>query len=225
VLWAGWPFFVRGAQSMINRSPNMWTLIGLGTGAAFVYSVVATVAPQVFPASFVSMGRVAVYFEAAAVIISLTLLGQILELKARSQTSAAIKSLLGLAPKTARRIAPTAARKTCRWRMCMSATCCACARREGAGRRRRASRAAARRRVDADRRADAGDQARRRQADRRHDEHQRRAGHALRARRLGHRAVADRADGGAGAALACADAAHGRQVAATSSSPWSASRC
>ncbi len=105
VLWAGAPFFVRGAQSIANCSPNMWTLIGLGTGAAFVYSVVATVAPQAFPASFVSMGRVAVYFEAAAVIISLTLLGQILELKARSQTSAAIKSLLGLAPKTARRIA------------------------------------------------------------------------------------------------------------------------
>jgi Cu+-exporting ATPase len=82
----------------------MWTLIGLGTGAAFVYSVVATIAPEVFPASFISMGRVAVYFEAAAVIISLTLLGQVLELKARSQTSAAIKSLLGLAPKTARRI-------------------------------------------------------------------------------------------------------------------------
>ena len=104
VLWAGWPFFVRGAQSVLNRSPNMWTLIGLGTGAAFVYSVVATVAPQVFPDSFISMGRVAVYFEAAAVIISLTLLGQVLELKARSQTSAAIKSLLRLAPKTARRI-------------------------------------------------------------------------------------------------------------------------
>ena len=104
VLWAGWPFFYRGWQSMVNRSPNMWTLIGLGTGSAFVYSVVATLAPQVFPASFVSMGRVAVYFEAAAVIISLTLLGQIMELKARSQTSAAIKSLLGLAPKTARRI-------------------------------------------------------------------------------------------------------------------------
>ncbi|WP_439608479.1 copper-transporting P-type ATPase [Hydrogenophaga sp.] len=105
VLWAGWPFFVRGAQSVANRSPNMWTLIGLGTGSAFVYSVVATVAPQVFPDAFVSMGRVAVYFEAAAVIISLTLLGQLLELKARSQTSAAIRSLLGLAPKTARRIA------------------------------------------------------------------------------------------------------------------------
>jgi Cu+-exporting ATPase len=104
-LWAGWPFFVRGAQSIVNRSPNMWTLIGLGTSAAFLYSVVATVAPGVFPASFVSMGRVGVYFEAAAVIISLTLFGQILELKARSQTSAAIKSLLGLAPKTARRIA------------------------------------------------------------------------------------------------------------------------
>ncbi|MFZ3123614.1 MAG: copper-translocating P-type ATPase, partial [Acidovorax sp.] len=105
-LWAGWPFIVRGVQSVAQRSPNMWTLIGLGTSAAFAYSVVATVMPQVFPASFVSMGRVAVYFEAAAVIISLTLLGQILELKARSQTSAAIKSLLGLAPKTARRIAP-----------------------------------------------------------------------------------------------------------------------
>jgi P-type Cu+ transporter len=104
VLWAGMPFFMRGAQSVIHRSPNMWTLIGLGTGAAFVYSVVATVAPQIFPASFMSMGRIGVYYEAAAVIISLTLLGQILELKARSQTSAAIKSLLGLAPKTARRI-------------------------------------------------------------------------------------------------------------------------
>lgn len=106
VVWAGWPFFVRAAQSFGNRSPNMWTLIGLGTGAAYLYSVVATLAPGVFPDSFVSMGRIAVYFEAAAVIISLTLLGQMLELKARSQTSAAIKSLLGLAPKTARRIKP-----------------------------------------------------------------------------------------------------------------------
>ena len=106
VLWAGLPFFSRGWQSLANRSPNMWTLIALGTGAAFVYSVVATAAPGIFPASFVSMGRVGVYFEAAAIIISLTLLGQMLELKARSQTSAAIKTLLGLAPKTARRIGP-----------------------------------------------------------------------------------------------------------------------
>ena len=104
-LWAGWPFYVRGVQSVVNRSPNMWTLIGLGTSVAFVYSVVATIAPQIFPATFLTDGSVAVYFEAAAVIISLTLFGQVLELRARSQTSAAIKSLLGLAPKTARRIA------------------------------------------------------------------------------------------------------------------------
>ncbi len=104
MFWAGWPFFVRGVQSVINRSPNMWTLISLGTAAAFIYSVVATIAPHTFPNSFLSMGRIAVYFEAAVVIISLTLFGQILELRARSQTSAAIKSLMGLAPKTARRI-------------------------------------------------------------------------------------------------------------------------
>jgi Cu+-exporting ATPase len=104
VLWAGAPFFVRGWQSLVRRSPNMWTLIGLGTGAAFIYSVVATLAPGLFPPSFIAHGRIGVYFEAAATIISLTLLGQMLELRARAQTSAAIKSLLGLAPKTARRI-------------------------------------------------------------------------------------------------------------------------
>lgn len=104
VLWAGRPFFVRGVQSVLNRSPNMWTLIGLGTSAAFLYSVVATLVPGAFPDAFVSMGRVAVYFEAAVVIITLTLFGQILELRARSQTSAAIKSLLRLAPKSARLI-------------------------------------------------------------------------------------------------------------------------
>jgi len=104
VLWGGWPFFARGIRSVANRSPNMWTLIGLGVAAAFGYSAVATLAPAVFPESFRVAGRVAVYFEAAAVIVSLTLLGQVLELKARSETSAAIKALLGLAPKTARRI-------------------------------------------------------------------------------------------------------------------------
>jgi copper-(or silver)-translocating P-type ATPase len=104
VLWAGWPFFVRWAESFANRSPNMWTLIGTGTGAAYLYSVVATFAPGLFPSSFHMDGHVAVYFEAAAVIISLTLLGQVLELKARSETGAAIRALLGLAPKTARRI-------------------------------------------------------------------------------------------------------------------------
>ncbi|KFC63488.1 MULTISPECIES: heavy metal translocating P-type ATPase [Massilia] len=104
VLWAGWPFFVRGGQSIRNRSPNMWTLISIGVAAAYGYSVIATVAPGLFPATFEMHGRIGVYYEAAAVIMSLTLLGQILELRARSQTSAAIKSLLGLAPKTARRI-------------------------------------------------------------------------------------------------------------------------
>ncbi len=104
VLWAGWPFFSRWLQSIANRSPNMWTLVGTGVGAAFVYSVVATLAPGLFPDSFREHGRVAIYFEAAAIIVSLTLLGQILELKARSSTSAALRALLGLAPKTARRI-------------------------------------------------------------------------------------------------------------------------
>ncbi|MDB5839207.1 MAG: actP [Herminiimonas sp.] len=104
VLWAGWPFFVRGAESVRNRSPNMWTLIGLGVAAAYAFSVAATLVPGWFPEAFRQDGRVGVYFEAAAVIVSLTLVGQILELKARSRTSDAIKSLLGLSPRTARRI-------------------------------------------------------------------------------------------------------------------------
>lgn len=104
VLWAAWPFFQRWAQSIRHRSPNMWTLIGTGVAAAYGYSVVAVLAPQLFPPSFREHGHVGVYFEAAAVIVSLTLLGQLLELKARSQTSAAIRALLGLAPKTARRL-------------------------------------------------------------------------------------------------------------------------
>lgn len=107
VLWAGWPFFVRGWQSIPNRSPNMFTLIALGVSMAFGESVLATVAPQVFPNAFREHGgRVAAYFEAAAVIVTLVLLGQVLELRARSRTSSAIRALLGLAPKTARRIRP-----------------------------------------------------------------------------------------------------------------------
>ena len=106
VLWGGWPFFQRGWASIINRSPNMFTLVSIGSGSAYLYSVVAVALPEIFPASFRDMaGQLGLYFEAAAVIIVLVLLGQILELKARSQTSGAIKALLGLAPKTARRIA------------------------------------------------------------------------------------------------------------------------
>ncbi|MBI4699144.1 MAG: heavy metal translocating P-type ATPase, partial [Nitrospirae bacterium] len=105
VLWGGWPFFVRGLQSVINHSPNMFTLIGLGTGVAYVYSVVAALFPDIFPVSFRSeSGEVGVYFEASAVIVTLVLLGQVLELRARSKTGAAIKALLGLAPKTARKV-------------------------------------------------------------------------------------------------------------------------
>ena len=103
VLWGGWPFFVRGWQSIVNRSLNMFTLIGLGVGVAYAYSVVAMLLPGIFPTSFrTESGEVAVYFEAAAVIVTLVLLGQVLELRARSQTGAAIRALLGLAPKTAR---------------------------------------------------------------------------------------------------------------------------
>jgi len=105
VLWAGWPFFERGAASVVNRSLNMFTLIAMGIGVAWLYSVVATALPGIFPADMRGMGgAVPVYFEAAAVITALALLGQVLELRAREQTSGAIKALLDLAPKKARRI-------------------------------------------------------------------------------------------------------------------------
>jgi P-type Cu+ transporter len=105
VLWGGWPFFVRGYASIVNRSLNMFTLIALGVGVAYLYSLIATLFPQIFPPSFRDgAGHVGVYFEAAAVIVTLVLLGQMLELQARSRTGAAIRALLGLAPKMARRI-------------------------------------------------------------------------------------------------------------------------
>jgi Cu+-exporting ATPase len=107
VLWAGWPFFVRGAQSLVTRNLNMFTLIAMGTGVAWMYSVVATIRPDVFPDAFRDHhGAVAVYFEAAAVITVLVLLGQVLELRAREQTSGAIRALLDLSPKIAHRVLP-----------------------------------------------------------------------------------------------------------------------
>ncbi len=106
VLWGGWPFFVRGVQSVRTMNLNMFTLIGLGVSVAYVFSLIATAAPEIFPAAFRNVrGEVAVYYEAAAVITTLVLLGQVLELRARSQTSGAIRALLELAPPTARRIA------------------------------------------------------------------------------------------------------------------------
>ncbi len=104
VLWAGWPFFTRAWDSLVNRSPNMFTLIGLGVGAAYAYSVAATAAPGIFPDGFRTHGRVEPYFDTAVVVTALVLLGQVLEMRARSRTSAALKGLLGLTPKTARRV-------------------------------------------------------------------------------------------------------------------------
>ena len=127
VLWAGWPFFVRGAQSLVTRNLNMFTLIAMGTGVAWIYSVVATLAPSLFPPAFRNLdGSVPIYFEAAAVITVLVLLGQVLELRAREQTGGAIRALLDLAPRMAtrdqgRRIG----RRGSAWIMCMSATACA----------------------------------------------------------------------------------------------------
>ncbi len=115
VLWGGAPFFERGWTSIVNRSTNMFTLIAMGTGVAYLFSLVATVFPQIFPASFREMGgRPPVYFEAAAAITTLVLLGQVLELRARSRTGAAIRALLDLSPKMARYCA-TGARKIFRW--------------------------------------------------------------------------------------------------------------
>jgi Cu+-exporting ATPase len=104
VLWCGWPFFERGWASIVHRSPNMFTLIGMGVGAAYGYSAVATIAPGVFPDGFRTHGRIEPYFDTAVVITALVLLGQVLEIRARSQTSRALKGLLGLAPATARRL-------------------------------------------------------------------------------------------------------------------------
>jgi Cu+-exporting ATPase len=109
VLWGGWPFFERGWRSIVQRRFNMFTLIATGTGTAYIYSVIATIWPGIFPAGFRGAdGSVAVYFEAAAVITTLVLLGQVLELRARHRTSDALRSLLSLAPKTARRVASSA---------------------------------------------------------------------------------------------------------------------
>src|SRR5947199_4172704 len=102
VLWAGWPFFQRGWQSIVNRSLNMFTLIAIGVGAAYFYSAAVILLPQIFPPSFAAHGKIGIYFEAAAIITVLVLLGQMLELRARSKTGSAIRALLDLAPNTAR---------------------------------------------------------------------------------------------------------------------------
>jgi P-type Cu+ transporter len=128
VLWAGWPFFVRGWQSVVTRNLNMFTLIAMGTGVAWIYSVVAAFLPGIFPDAFRDHhGSVAVYFEAAAVITVLVLLGQVLELRARDHTSGAIKALLNLAPKTARRLNEDGSEEEVPLDSVEPASACACA--------------------------------------------------------------------------------------------------
>jgi Cu+-exporting ATPase len=132
VLWAGWPFFVRAWASLISRSLNMLTLIALGTGVAWLYSVVATAAPGLFPDGFRSTdGSVAVYFEAASVITVLVLLGQVLELRARERTGGAIRALLDLAPKTARRLREDGSDEEVASTRSCPGTGCACGRATG----------------------------------------------------------------------------------------------
>ncbi len=126
VLWCGLPFFERGWQSIVNRSPNMFTLIAIGTGAAYGFSVVATLAPGLFPETLLGHGgKVPVYFESAAVIITLVLLGQVLELRARGQTSSAIRACWGWRRKRRGALKPVAASMTCHWIRCKSAIDCA----------------------------------------------------------------------------------------------------
>ena len=202
----------RLAIAASRRNLNMFTLIAMGTGVAWVYSVVATLAPGLFPPAFRGAdGAVAVYFEAAAVITVLVLLGQVLELRAREQTSGAIRALLDLAPKTARRIAADGTEEEVPLDAGRGRRSAARAPgRKGAGRRRGDRRPLRARRIDGDRRVDAGDQGGRREGHRRHHQRQRRLRHARREGRPRHDAGADRADGGGGAAHPRADPAAGR---------------
>ena len=212
VLWAGWPFFERGWASLKSRNLNMFTLIALGTGVAWVYSVVATVAPGLFPAGFRGPdGAVAVYFEAAAVITVLVLLGQVLELRAREQTSGAIKALLDLAPKTARRLREDGSDEEVTLDLVLRRRPAAgAAGRPGAGRRRGRRRGERRRREHGHRRGAAGREAAGCQGDRRHAQRPRQLRHARGEGRQGDDARPHRPDGGRGAALAGADPAAGR---------------
>ena len=157
VLWCGWPFFVRGWMSVVRRRLNMFTLIGIGVGAAYLESIAATLVPGVFPPSFREAGQVAVYYEAAAVIVTLVLLGQVLELRARSRTSSAMRALLGSGPQDARgSCMKTATRKTFRFPGRCRGSASRTARRKSSGRRHRAGGIELRGRVDGHRRADAG---------------------------------------------------------------------
>ena len=212
VLWGGWPFFVRGWQSLVTRSLNMFTLIALGTGAAFAYSVFAVLFPDALPHGLRHGGLPPVYFEAAAVITTLVLLGQVLELRARSATSGAIRALLGLAPKTARRLRGDGGEEDVPLADVHAGRSAARAsRRDGAGRRRGARGPERGRRVDGHRRADPGGEGPGGPGHRRHGERHRRLRHARRARGSRHAARADRPHGRRGPAQPRAHPAPGRR--------------
>ena len=212
VLWAGWPFFVRGWQSLMTRNLNMFTLIALGTGTAWAYSVVATLAPGLFPASFLQDGAIPVYFEPAAVITCLVLVGQVLELRARDSTSGAIKALLGLAPRTALKVGADGNDAEVPIESIVAGDLLRVRPGEKVpvdgvvteGKQRR-------RQILDHRRAHAGHQGTRRQGGRRHGQPHRHLRHEGRESRRRHHALAHRQDGGRGAAQPRADPAAGRQ--------------
>ena len=212
VLWAGWPFFVRGWQSVVTRNLNMFTLIAMGTGVAYVYSVVATLVPGLFPPAFRTHGgAVAVYFEAAAVITVLVLLGQVLELRARERTSGAIRALLGLQPKTARRLNDDGSEEE----VSLDAVAVGDRLRVRPGEKVPVDGEVVEGRSTVDESMVTGesmpvDQGARAPRDRRHGEHDRQLRHARRQGRPRHPAGADRADGRGRATLARADPASRR---------------
>ncbi len=207
VLWAGLPFFERGWTSLRTRHYNMFTLIAIGVGAAFLYSLVATLAPGLFPPSFRAHGMaVPVYYEAAGVVVAFVLLGQVLELRARAATGRAIRALLDLAPKTARRIAADGSEAEIPLADVAVGDHLRVRPGEAIPRRRDGARGAlAGRRIDAYRRAGAGAQAGQGAGDRRHRQRHRQPAHRSARGGRRHRARADRPDGGGGAAQPRAD--------------------
>ena len=222
-LWAGWPFFERAFASLKTRNLNMFTLIAMGVGVAWAYSVVATVAPGLFPSAFrTAHGAVAVYFEAAAVITTLVLLGQVLELRAREQTGGAIRALLDLAPKTARLVRPDGADQE----VALDAVKIGDRLRVRPGEKVPVDGEVIEGRSAIDESMLTGEsmpveQERRRPGDRRRDEPERRLRDARRARRPRHGAGADRADGGASAAQPRADPARSPIRSPAGSCRWS----
>ncbi len=211
VFWAGWPFFQRGWQSIVNRSPNMFTLIALGVGAAYSYSAIVMLLPQIFPPAVGVHGRIGLYFEAAAIITVLVLLGQVLELRARSRTGSALRALLGLAPSTARVVRDGAGNRCGPRAGAERRPPSHPSRRESSGGRPGARRPNEYRRVDDHGRADAGGKERRRPRRWRHGQSDRQYPGRSRTRRQRNHAFADRRDGGPGATQSRAHSEFGRQ--------------